>query len=230
VALTALVARVSPALSAPEVTDAIESGRVLVDGACMTNPKARVAATAAVRVLPGADLAGRRKLEWAMSRFGVRGAGAVVLDVGACTGGFTTAWLDAGAARVYAVDVGHGQLLGSLRQEPRVINMERTNVSEARIDELATRVSIDVSYLALGSAVAQLPAVAPTCELLGLVKPMFELRLATIPSDRQTLERARDAAVSAVRRAGWAVLGAEECPVRGGHGAIEFFLHARWAG
>jgi len=208
----------------------IEAGRVLVDGVCVTNPRARVLSSAAVRVLPGIDLAGRRKLGWALDRFGVVAAGAIVLDVGACTGGFTTAWLDAGAARVYAVDVGHGQLLGSLRQDPRVVNMERTNVAAASLDELVSRVSVDVSYLSLGSAVAQLPPVAPGCELLGLVKPMFELRLATIPSDRPTLEQAHGAAAASVDAAGWTVLGSDECPVRGGHGAIEFFVHARWPG
>ncbi|MFI5042185.1 MAG: SAM-dependent methyltransferase, partial [Acidimicrobiales bacterium] len=150
----------------------------------------------------------------------------------ACTGGFTTAWLETGARRVYAVDVGHGQLLGSLRADPRVVNLERTNVADvstALIPDTVEVVSVDVSYLALAAAVAQLAPldVAAGADLLGLVKPMFELRLATIPTDPRRLEQARDEAVAGVAAAGWEVLGTDECPVRGGRGAVEFFIHAR---
>jgi 23S rRNA (cytidine1920-2'-O)/16S rRNA (cytidine1409-2'-O)-methyltransferase len=132
---------------------------------------------------------------------------------------------------VFAVDVGHGQLLGSLRQDDRVVNLERTNVSALSRDVVADpidAVSVDVSYLSLTAAVGQLTAVdvCPGAVLLGLVKPMFELRLATIPSDRPTLEAARQGAAAGVAAAGWRVHGVDECPVRGGRGAVEFFLHA----
>src|SRR5580698_7930159 len=98
----------------PEVDPvaSINGGLVLVDGVVVTNPAAQVLPDAALRLLdPGAaELAGTRKLSWALSNFGVWAEGATVLDVGASTGGFTTAWLAAGATRVFAVDVGHGQL------------------------------------------------------------------------------------------------------------------------
>jgi len=205
---------------------------MVVEGRVLSNPSAQVAPDAAVHHQPPPDLAGRRKLAWALDHFGVDAADRIVLDVGASTGGFTTAWLDAGARRVYAVDVGHGQLLGGLRQDPRVINLERTNVADlggALVPDPVDRVSVDVSYLSLAAAVAQVGGLdlAGGAELLGLVKPMFELRLATIPTDRATLDQARDAAIAGAETAGWKVLGAEECPLHGAKGAIEFFLHAR---
>ncbi len=129
------------------------------------------------------------------------------------------------------MDVGHGQLLGSLRQDPRVVVMERTNVAElsaAVIPGPVTGVSVDVSYLSLTAALGQLATVplGPGAVLLGLVKPMFELRLATIPTERRVLEQACAVAVEGAAAAGWRVEGAEECPVRGNRGAVEFFLFA----
>jgi 23S rRNA (cytidine1920-2'-O)/16S rRNA (cytidine1409-2'-O)-methyltransferase len=226
------VARQWPAWDAATIDTAIRGGELVVEGRVLTNPRAQVPVDAPVRHEPPADLAGRRKLAWALDRFGVDAGGRTVLDVGACTGGFTTAWLEAGASRVYAVDVGHGQLLGSLRQDDRVVNLERTNVAgldRSLVPDRLDAVSVDVSYLALGTAVGQLGRLdlAPGAELLGLVKPMFELRLATIPTDRETRQRARDDAVAAIGSAGWAVIAADECPVRGARGAVEYVVHAR---
>ena len=121
----------------------------------------------------------------------------VCLDLGAAAGGFTRVLLDAGALRVYAVDVGFGQLLGSLRQDSRVLNLEATNVSKLDrrlIPEIVEVVTIDVSYLALAAAVAQLDRIdiAPDADLVGLVKPMFELRMATAPTDPATVDVATE--------------------------------------
>jgi 23S rRNA (cytidine1920-2'-O)/16S rRNA (cytidine1409-2'-O)-methyltransferase len=213
------------------VRAAIAGGEIVVDGRILSNGEALVLPGAAVRRGPPADPAGRRKLAWAIDRFGVDATGCTVVDVGASTGGFTTAWLAAGAARVYAVDAGHGQLLGSLRQDPRVVDLERTNVAALGtgvVPVAVDRLSVDVSYLSLTSAVEQAGVLdfAAGATLLGLVKPMFELRLPTIPSDRATLERARDAAIAGIVRTGWELLDADECPVHGGRGAVEFFVHA----
>ncbi len=229
--LAARVARSWPAWSAEEVDRAIRAGEILVGPRVLLNPAALVGPDAPVRHDPPGELAGRRKLRWALETFAVPARGLVVADIGASTGGFTEAWLEAGATRVYAVDAGHGQLLGSLRQDPRVVNLERTNVGDLStgvIAEPVDAVSVDVSYLSLSGAVAQLAVLelAPGAVLLGLVKPMFELRLATIPSDRPTLEQARDTAVAGVTASGWVVQGCAECPVHGRHGAIEFFVHA----
>jgi 23S rRNA (cytidine1920-2'-O)/16S rRNA (cytidine1409-2'-O)-methyltransferase len=234
--LAALVRDRWPQLDESAVLQAIGGGDVVVDGAVVTNPRSLVAAGASVRLAASAPLQGQRKLAWALSRFpdAVVG-GRVVLDLGACTGGFTSALLAAGAARVYAVDAGFGQLRGALAQDPRVVNLERTNVgalSVLVVPDAVGAVTVDVSYLSLSAAVTQLSEslrFEDGADLLGLVKPMFELRLATIPSadDRATLSRAVEIAVAGVGAAGWTVLDSDECPVRGARGAVEFFVHAR---
>ena len=179
-----------------------------------------------------APLRGEAKLRAALTGFDVLVAGRVCLDLGAAAGGFTRVLLDAGAARVYAVDAGFGQLLGSLRQDPRVINLEATNVAalDGRIvTDAIELVTIDVSYLALAAAVAQLDriTIAPGADLIGLVKPMFELRLATAPSDPLIVEAATERAAAGIVAAGWEVMGTMPSPVLGGRGAVEALVHAR---
>jgi 23S rRNA (cytidine1920-2'-O)/16S rRNA (cytidine1409-2'-O)-methyltransferase len=177
-------------------------------------------------------LRGEAKLRVALREFSVGVEGRVALDVGAAAGGFTRVLLDAGAVRVYAVDTGHGQLLGSLRQDARVVNLEATNVGDltsALIPDAVDVVTVDVSYLALSYAVAQLDSVtiAPGADLIGLVKPMFELRMGTAPVDPETVRRAADHAATAIEAAGWNVLGVIDSPVAGARGAVEMLLHAR---
>ena len=179
------------------------------------------------------ELRGSVKLRAALDAFDVRVEGRIALDVGASTGGFTTVLLERGAAKVYAVDAGHGQLLGSLRQDPRVVNLEATNIAELD-DELVADavdlVTVDVSYLPLRHAVTQLHriAFADGTDLVGLVKPMFELRLETAPSDPDVLQQALAKAVDGVTAAGWTVIDTMGSPVTGAKGAPELFLHATW--
>jgi 23S rRNA (cytidine1920-2'-O)/16S rRNA (cytidine1409-2'-O)-methyltransferase len=183
-------------------------------------------------LLTHAPLRGEAKLRAALSGFDVRVAGRVCLDLGAAAGGFSRVLLEAGATRVYAVDAGFGQLLGSLRQDPRVVNLEATNVAalDGRlIPDTIQLVTVDVSYLSLAAAVAQLDRIdiAGDAELIGLVKPMFELRLATAPSDLVTVEAATERAAAGIAAAGWRVIGAMASPVLGGRGAVEALIHAR---
>jgi 23S rRNA (cytidine1920-2'-O)/16S rRNA (cytidine1409-2'-O)-methyltransferase len=213
----------------------VGAGEIEVDGFVVTNPQARVPATARVRRRRPSPLRGEAKLRAALTRFAVGVAGRIALDVGAAAGGFTRTLLEAGAQRVYAVDAGHGQLLGSLRQDPRVVNLEATNVADldARlIPEPVEVVTVDVSYLSLTAAVAQLDRIelASGAELIGLVKPMFELRRATAPVDDAGLEAALQAAVAGVIAAGWHVVASMESPVLGSRGAREALLHARRPG
>ena len=126
-ALPTLLQRRFPDLVDP--SEAITNGRVLVDGAPITNPASRVRTDASLRVLSSEPLRGTRKLRATLESFDLTVCGAVALDLGAAAGGFTQALLDAGAARVYAVDVGSGQLRGHLRADARVVNLERTNIS-----------------------------------------------------------------------------------------------------
>jgi 23S rRNA (cytidine1920-2'-O)/16S rRNA (cytidine1409-2'-O)-methyltransferase len=177
-------------------------------------------------------LRGEAKLRTALRAFDITVDGRVALDVGAAAGGFTRVLLEAGAVKVYAVDAGHGQLLGSLRQDSRVINLEAVNVGhlDTRLvpDEIGV-VSIDVSYLSLASAVGQLDRVAfaAGADLIGLVKPMFELRLATAPTDLAVAQSAAERAAAGITAAGWTVLRVVASPVSGARGAREMLLHAR---
>jgi 23S rRNA (cytidine1920-2'-O)/16S rRNA (cytidine1409-2'-O)-methyltransferase len=177
-------------------------------------------------------LRGEAKLRAALAVFGVDVRGRTCLDVGAAAGGFTRVLLESGAARVYAVDAGFGQLLGSLRQDPRVLNLEATNVSKLDmrlVPDPIDVVTIDVSYLALAAAAAQLGGIvlAADADLVGLVKPMFELRLPTAPTDQKTVEAAIERAATGIEEAGWRVVGSMPSPVLGGRGAVEALLHAR---
>jgi 23S rRNA (cytidine1920-2'-O)/16S rRNA (cytidine1409-2'-O)-methyltransferase len=210
----------------------VASGEIEVDGFAVTNPEARVPAGAQVRRRRPASLRGEAKLSAALVAFGIDVTGRVALDVGAAAGGFTRVLLEAGARRVYAVDAGHGQLLGSLRQDPRVVNLEATNVADLTpvlVPEPVEVVSIDVSYLSLSAAAAQLDRIrlAPSADLVGLVKPMFELRRATAPVDDASLAAALAAAVAGVEAAGWTVVSSMASPVLGARGARELLLHAR---
>jgi 23S rRNA (cytidine1920-2'-O)/16S rRNA (cytidine1409-2'-O)-methyltransferase len=225
----ALAARY-PDLGDPE--DAIAAGRVLVDGKPVLNPAARVAASTSIVVEAEAALRGSAKLEAALDGFSVDAAGRIALDLGAAAGGFTTVLLQRGAPRVYAVDAGHGQLRGALRQDPRVVNLERTNLGDLtteHVPEAVEVVTVDLSYLSVTRALPQLErlTIAPDADLVALIKPMFELGLDQPPSDEATLRAAVDAARSGVGLAGWRVVGDMKSPVRGARGAVEFFVHAR---
>ena len=218
----------------PSIEDAealIAGGSVLVDGIAVRNPSTLVQRDAAIAIRTEEPLRGEAKLEAALAAFEVQVDGRVALDVGAAAGGFTRALLRSGAARVYAVDAGHGQLLGSLRQDPRVVNLERTNLGEldrTKVPDTIELVTIDVSYLALSRAAPQLDRVriATHADAIALVKPQFELGLASPHQDRARLAEAQRLAAAGFTRSGWSVRGAIESPVRGARGAIEFLLHA----
>jgi 23S rRNA (cytidine1920-2'-O)/16S rRNA (cytidine1409-2'-O)-methyltransferase len=222
--------RAFPALTNPDA--AIAAGEVLVDGIVVSNPRALVAAEAVIRLAKPSRLRGEVKLEAALDSFELDPRGRTAVDAGAAAGGFTRALLAAGTARVYAVDAGHGQLLGSLRQSRRVVNLERTNLGDLdrRLvpDEIGL-VTLDLSYLSLSAAIPQLAGLelAQSCDLVALVKPQFELRLATPPQTEAELEHALGLAAAAARNAGWIVLGSIRSPLRGARGSIEVFLHAR---
>jgi 23S rRNA (cytidine1920-2'-O)/16S rRNA (cytidine1409-2'-O)-methyltransferase len=179
-------------------------------------------------------LRGEAKLRAALDVFDVEVAGRIALDLGAAAGGFTRVLLDAGAARVYAVDAGYGQLRGSLRQDPRVVVLERVNLGELdprHVPEHVEVVTIDLSYLAVAAAAPQLERVriTPGADLVALVKPMFELGLGSPPTAAAELARALELASAGLEASGWRVLGSIESTVAGARGARELLLHARRA-
>jgi 23S rRNA (cytidine1920-2'-O)/16S rRNA (cytidine1409-2'-O)-methyltransferase len=229
--LVAHLATVWPDIADPAT--AIAAGRVRVNGSIVTNPASLVRMDASIVVVHPTPLRGERKLCTALADFAVEVAGRVALDAGAAAGGFTRALLAAGARRVYAVEVGYGQLLGSLRQDPRVVNLEATNIGALNRDlvpEVVELITLDLSYLSVATAVGQLKgvAIAERADLIALVKPMFELRRSTAPSDRASLDDALAHAAAGVAVAGWEVVAHADSPVRGARGAAEIFLHARY--
>jgi 23S rRNA (cytidine1920-2'-O)/16S rRNA (cytidine1409-2'-O)-methyltransferase len=205
---------------------------VLVDGFPVRNPRSLVRAEAHIALREDARLRGEAKLEAALAEFDVEVAGRVAVDVGAAAGGFTRVLLGEGARRVYAVDVGYGQLLGSLRQDERVVVLERTNLAQldrALVPDVVAVVAIDVSYVSLAAAVPQLGGLeyAAKADLVALVKPMFELRLAEPPKEEAQLDAALAAAVDGIAAAGWHLRATSRSPVAGANGAVELLLHAR---
>lgn len=176
------------------------------------------------------------KLAAALARFGVDPAGLACLDVGASTGGFTDVLLAHGARRVYAVDVGHGQLAWKLRQDPRVRVLERTNarhLTREQVPEAVDLVVCDASFIGLQAVLpAALALAAPGAGLIALVKPQFEAGRAHIAKGGVVRDPRVHAEVCARLRAwldglpGWHVAALAESPIQGPRGNVEFLLHA----
>ncbi len=177
------------------------------------------------------------KLSHALDRFAVDPAGLTALDIGASTGGFTNVLLTRGARRVYAVDVGRGQLAWKLRQDPRVVVHERLNarhLTRADIPEPIDLITCDASFIGLATVLpAALALVAAKAALVALVKPQFEAGREHVGKGgvvrdpavhREVCERA---AAWVGAQPGWVVVGIAESPILGPEGNREFLLYAR---
>lgn len=204
-----------------------------MNGIPVRNPRSMVDAGAAVTLATPRRLRGAVKLEAALDRFRIPVAGRVAIDIGASVGGFTSVLLERGARRVYAVDAGRGLLREELRRDARCTDLGGVNLGQldrALVPDAIDLVTIDVSYLALADAVPQLGALAlataPAADLVALVKPMFELRLAA-PPDVARLPEAEAHAARGIAAAGWHVVASIPSPVPGARGALELLLHAR---
>lgn len=183
---------------------------------------------------------GGLKLAHGLDRFGLDPAGRACLDIGASTGGFTDVLLHHGAARVYAVDVGHGQLAWKLRQDARVTVLERTNARALSVQEVAEPVEAivcDASFIGLEVVLpAPMALAAPGAWMIALVKPQFEAGRARVGKGGVVRDPAVHAEVCArIRdwlgaRPGWRVLGLCESPVTGPEGNVEFLIAARYEG
>ncbi len=214
---------------------AVMAGLVAVDGRQIDKPGSAVAEDVALEVRgtaePFASRAGR-KLAAALDHFGLDPSGAVCLDVGASTGGFTDCLLQRGARRVYAVDVGYGQLDYGLRRDPRVVVMERVNarhLEPGAIPEPCDLITIDVSFISLGKVVPALLAfLAPAGRLLPLVKPQFEagrklVGKGGVVRDPQVRARVVAECTAALAALGLRLCGLFESPVPGARGNRESF-------
>ena len=218
---------------------AVMSGVVYVNGEKADKPGAPVKDGAAVEVRGGDNpyvSRGGLKLEKALTVFGCSPAGSVCMDIGASTGGFTDCLLQNGAAKVYAVDVGYGQLDWALRGDARVVVMERTNARNLQPCDVADAIeffTVDVSFISLSLI---LPAVrklaAARCEGVCLVKPQFEAGRENVGKNGVVTNAAvhREVLQKACRIAGdngFSVAGVSFSPVKGPKGNIEFLLHVR---
>ncbi|HEV8565055.1 MAG TPA: SAM-dependent methyltransferase [Actinomycetota bacterium] len=226
-----LVRSLRPDIADPAKT--IAERRLLVDDRFVTNPRALVRAGAPVTLEPVRKLRGEDKLRVALDGFAIDVRDRVCLDIGASAGGFTRVLIERGARRVFALDVGFGQLRGDLRSHSRVVNLERTNIAALAASPVrCTRVDVvtmDLSYLSIADAVPQLEAIriAPDANLVALVKPMYELGLASPPQDERSILAALEAARRGIEAAcRWRVTGSLPSPVTGSRGARELLLHA----
>jgi 23S rRNA (cytidine1920-2'-O)/16S rRNA (cytidine1409-2'-O)-methyltransferase len=177
------------------------------------------------------------KLAGALDAFGIEPRGRRCLDLGASTGGFTDCLLQRGASSVAAVDVGYGQLAQSLRVDPRVLVLERTNARTLQPEDIggpADLVVVDASFIGLGKLLGAIArCLRPGGELVALVKPQFEVGRAEAAKARGVVrdpalrQRAIDDVVGEVRALGFEVLGTSDCVIEGPKGNLEAFLHAR---
>ena len=215
----------------------IMAGQVYVDGQKADKPGDTFSEDAAVEVrgkgLPYVSRGGL-KLEKAMREFGLQLQGRTCMDIGASTGGFTDCMLQNGAQRVYSVDVGYGQLAWSLRTDPRVVNLERTNaryLTREQVPEEIGFFSVDVSFISLTLI---LPAVRPLLAEHGqavcLIKPQFEAGREKVGKkgvvrDKAVHEEVIEKIRSFALENGFSVLGLTFSPVKGPEGNIEYLIY-----
>lgn len=179
---------------------------------------------------------GGDKLQGALDTLGIAVDELVCVDIGASTGGFTDCLLQAKAKRVYAVDVGHGQLHQSLRNDGRVVVMERTNAREllaSSFPEPIRLVVVDASFIGLGKLLPAIAAILPfEAELVALIKPQFEVgrdaarRTKGVIKDPEMREKAIDQVRHEIRENGFRILGECDSSVAGPKGNVEHFVHA----
>jgi 23S rRNA (cytidine1920-2'-O)/16S rRNA (cytidine1409-2'-O)-methyltransferase len=221
---------------------AVMAGTVEVEGRRVDKPGTAVSGESRVAVLapkePFVSRAGR-KLAHALDHFALDPAGCICLDVGASTGGFTDCLLQRGAARVYALDVGYGQLDHRLRTDPKVVVMERINarnLSSDALPEPCDLITIDVSFISLLKVVpALLPHLAPGGFLLPMIKPQFEAGRGAVGKggilrDEEVRRRVIDQCAAGIAALGLIALGVFDSPVAGVGGNREAFALFRRGG
>ncbi len=213
----------------------IMAGRVRRDGLRLEKPGVRLPPDVRIDVDLGERYVSRsaRKLASALEEFQVQVQGVDALDVGASTGGFTQVLLEAGAARVIALDVGKGQLDWSLRTDPRVTVLERVNARHLAAEDLPYRpslITMDVSFISIEKILpALVPILAPGGRIVSLIKPQFEVGKGKVGKGgivrdpdlhREVLERITGFA----GKNRWGILGLGLSSIRGAEGNVEFFI------
>ena len=217
---------------------AIMAGDVMIGTRIVGKPSELVDEQAAIIVKPKRKYVGRGalKLEAALDHFNIDVQAKTALDIGASTGGFTDCMLQRGANKVYAVDVGHGQLDWKLRNDPRVIVLEKVNarfLSREHVPELVDVCVIDVSFISLTLILpSAFNLISSTGVILALIKPQFELQRADVGKggivrDQALHQNAQDKIVSFVTHLGHVVTGIVPSAIKGADGNQEFFACMR---
>jgi len=217
----------------------ILAGKVVVDDHRVDKAGQQVDLQADIRLKSG-DIPyvsrGGLKLAGALTAFGLQVHGLIALDVGASTGGFTDCLLQHGAAKVYAVDVGYGQLAWPLRDDPRVVNLERCNIRHLQPCDLAEAPGlavIDASFISLDKVLpGTLTLLAPEADIIALIKPQFEVGKGQVGKggivrDAALHEQVVERIVSLALELGCRVEGVIESPVLGSKGNKEFLIHLK---
>ena len=221
-----------------QAADMIRAGRVTVDGIVALKPSRLVSPETEISVVAEQAYVSRggQKLEHALDRFGIDPGGLSVLDAGASTGGFTECLLRRGAKRVWAVDVGHGQLAQSLRDDPRVTVMEGVNARELtpeRLGGLAELATVDVSFISQKLIwPALIGCLTEQAGIVSLIKPQFEAGRAAVGKGgivRDPKARRRVVAELSAwgESLGLTVCAVMESPILGGDGNQEFLMFLR---
>jgi len=217
----------------------ILAGAVLVDEVVVDKAGTKIPVTATLR-LRGDDIPfvsrGGLKLQKALEVFPVNVKQRIAIDVGASTGGFTDCLLQNGAGKVYAVDVGYGQLAWSLRTDPRVVNLERTNIrtlSPDQLDVLPDLAVIDASFISLEKVLpSTLQLLCRPAEIIALIKPQFEVGKGDVGKggvvrDQALHDKVKLRIQEFAEAIGCAVCGIEESPITGPKGNREFLIYLR---
>jgi 23S rRNA (cytidine1920-2'-O)/16S rRNA (cytidine1409-2'-O)-methyltransferase len=223
--------------SRAKAQEAIAAGHVCADGRVLRKPSETIASTAAIEATAPYPWVSRGglKLEAALDAFGFDPQGLVSLDIGASTGGFTHVLLDRGALRVYAIDVGHGQLHAKLANDPRVDaheGLDARKLSPALFPQAPRVITCDVSFISLKLVLPTvLPLAGENACLALLIKPQFEAGPAHVVKGIVKSEAARQQAcadvTACVEALGWSVVGLIASPITGSDGNCEYLLGAR---
>jgi 23S rRNA (cytidine1920-2'-O)/16S rRNA (cytidine1409-2'-O)-methyltransferase len=226
------------AQSRSEAQAAIRAGRVKVDGAVLEKPSKSIADGSAIEYAKPHPYVSRGgvKLAAALDHFGLSPEGRVCLDIGASTGGFSEVLLNAGAAKVYALDVGHGQMHAKLRRDPRLVLRDGVNAREltpVHVPEKPEAVTADVSFIGLKLALPPaLDLAVSGAWAVALVKPQFEVGRIKVGKGGVVKDReAQLAALADIKafigaQSRWNVIGHMESPILGGEGNREFLVAA----
>jgi 23S rRNA (cytidine1920-2'-O)/16S rRNA (cytidine1409-2'-O)-methyltransferase len=215
----------------------IMEGRVLVSGAPVTKAGTMIAPDAPIEV-SGGEIPyvsrGGLKLEAALKYFNISAVGKIAMDVGASTGGFTDCLLQNGAIKVYCIDVGYGQLAWKLRQDPRIVIIERANIrylEKEKIPDPIALATIDVSFISLVKVVPKvLEFLSPGGEVIALIKPQFEVGKGEVDKggvikDAAKRERAAGRVKEAMESFGLKIIGIIQSPISGQKGNIEYLIY-----